>query len=105
MSDTWKTINNILRKPSKSSTLPTYVKYESKLIYGQNDICNAMNNHFCSIGHISYQKDSQTLHAIIKVTKLFLISVSLSPYFWNQPINMKLMPSLISLTHINRQAW
>ena len=51
MSDTWKTINNSLRKPSKSSTLPTYVKHESKPIYGQNDICNAMNNHFCSIGH------------------------------------------------------
>ena len=51
MSDTWKTINNILRKPSESSTLPTYVKYESKPIYGQNDVCNAMNNHFCSIGH------------------------------------------------------
>ena len=49
MSDTWKIINNILRKPSKSFTLPTYVKYESKLIYGQNDICNAMNNHFCKL--------------------------------------------------------
>ena len=49
MSDSWKTINNILRKLSKTSTLPSYVKYEGKHIYGHEAICNAMNNHFCSI--------------------------------------------------------
>ena len=50
MSDTWKTINNILRKSSKTSTLPSYVKYEGKHIYGHEAICNAMNNYFCNIG-------------------------------------------------------
>ena len=50
MSDTWKTINNILRKLSKTSTLPSQVKYEGKHIYGHEAICNAMNNHFCSTG-------------------------------------------------------
>ena len=33
MSDTWKTINNILHKPSKITSLSSYVKYEGKLIY------------------------------------------------------------------------
>ena len=49
MSDTWKTIN-ILRKPNIYFTLPSYVKYEGNHIYGHEAICNAMNNHFCSIG-------------------------------------------------------
>ena len=50
MSDTWKTINDILRKTCKTTSLPSYVKYEGKRIYGHEAISNAMNNHFCSIG-------------------------------------------------------
>ena len=50
MPDTWKTIDNILRKSSKTPTLPSYVKYEGKHFYGQEAICNGMNNHFCNVG-------------------------------------------------------
>ena len=61
-SDTWKTIDDILRKTCKTTSLPSYVKYEGKRIYGHKAISNAMNNHFCNIGLKLSKISANSLH-------------------------------------------
>ena len=53
VSMTWKAINQILRKDRKnaSSSLPTSIKLNNKVFSKPAKICNALNQHFCKIGH------------------------------------------------------
>ena len=53
VSMTWKAINQILRKDRKnaSSSLPTSIKLNNKVFSKPTKICNALNQHFCKIGH------------------------------------------------------
>ena len=49
-SDTWKHINQLLRKSIPKSPLPQALKVEGKLISSPPTICEELNQHFVSIG-------------------------------------------------------
>ena len=49
VSMTWKAINQILRK--NTSSPPTSIKINDKTLSKPTEICNALNQHFCRIGH------------------------------------------------------
>ena len=52
VSMTWKTINQILRKNKiNTSSLSTSIKKNDKALSKPTEICNALNQHFCRIGH------------------------------------------------------
>ena len=49
-SNTWKNINQLLRKNKPKSTVPSLVKVGDKTITDPTEICNKLNEHFVTIG-------------------------------------------------------
>ena len=49
-SNTWKNINQLLRKNKPKSTVPSLVKLGDKTITDPTEICNKLNEHFVTIG-------------------------------------------------------
>ena len=49
MKDTWRTINELCSKKSKSSNIDGLRETDAKIVQ-KNDIANTMNSFFCSIG-------------------------------------------------------
>ena len=49
---TWKAVNKILRKnPTNSNSLPAQLNVNGKLISDPSNVCQELNQYFCSIGH------------------------------------------------------
>ena len=48
--DTWKCINQLLRKTKPKTTLPKTIETDGKLITSPQNICNEINKHFVKIG-------------------------------------------------------
>ena len=48
--DTWKCINQLLRKTKPKTTLPKTSETDGKLITSPQNICNEINKHFVKIG-------------------------------------------------------
>ena len=58
--DTWKCINQLLRKTKPKTTLPKTIETEGKLITLPQNICNEINKHFVKIGEklAAYSRNS-----------------------------------------------
>ena len=48
--DTWKCINQLLRKTKPKTTLPKTIETDGKLMTSPQNICNEINKHFVKIG-------------------------------------------------------
>ena len=84
-SDTWKHINQLLRKSIPKSSLPLTIKVESKLISSSPTICEELNQYFISIGeklranqnqkfdknYIKYLRNRQSSSIILRPTDEF----------------------------------
>ena len=49
MKETWRTLNQILNKRSKSTNI-VCIKDQDKELVGKNEIAESMNQFFCSVG-------------------------------------------------------
>ena len=49
MQESWKTINELLNKRSKSSSIDSLKESSSETVH-RKDIPDVMNNYFCSVG-------------------------------------------------------
>ena len=106
-SDTWKHINQLLRKSIPKSSLPQTLKFEGKLISSPPTICKELNQHFVSIGeklradqnqkfdqnYIKYLRNSQTSSIILRPTDKFEIvettaglNIHISPGYIDIPV-------------------
>ena len=47
---TWKIISQVLRKGNTADDLPEYLEVNDRRVSGENDIINALNKHFATIG-------------------------------------------------------
>ena len=57
-SDTWKNINQLLRKNKPKLTVPSFIKVGDEPITDQTEICNKLNEHFVTIGEKLGSKSS-----------------------------------------------
>ena len=67
-SRTWKNINKLLNKPTKSNTLPSQIDASGVAYTSPTDICNKFNTHFTNVGKIF----ASTFSSISKTYKDFL---------------------------------
>ena len=84
-SDTWKHLNQLLRKSIPKSSLPQTIKVEGKLISSLPTIYEELNQHFISIGeklranqnqkfdknYIKYLRNRQSSSIILRPTDVF----------------------------------
>ena len=50
-SDTWKAVNNIIRRTKQKSSLPNFLLVNNRNLNDTFSICHELNEHFCNIGH------------------------------------------------------
>ena len=61
--DTWKYINQLLKKTKSKTTLPHTIETDGKLITSPQNICNEINKHFVKIGEkLAANSNNSSIH-------------------------------------------
>ena len=85
LKNTWKTINNVLNKKSKTTNISS-ISIEGKHISSSAGIAESMNDFFCTIGETLSGKISRAKNLFLRMItrlihkKLCLISTLLTPF-------------------------
>ena len=85
LKNTWKTINNVLSKKSKTTNISS-ISIEGKHISSSAGIAESMNDFFCTIGETLSGKIPRAKNPLLEndyevdPQKLYLNSTSLTPF-------------------------